>query len=359
MENDKHLKINMVTLAIIGLWPVNCKRYTYLNKMHAFYSNCNVICFLLFIITEHCEIYFSRAESNYFAIANNLTVSLLFSETFIKVMICRSEQIKKFVKQIRMTEKIILDGVDRSLKKIYLDTIQSNNKLTISFLCLTFFSAVPFYIKPIAETILHPMENYTIIVDNQVVYLERPLPFNSWFPFDKFKYYYISFGMQVVVGCIGACYTSLTDVFFWSLMIFGLGQLRIVQHKLINLKKDAKLYAKQNNVDENIALKYTDFSIAQVFAIEYLFAILIQMFIFYWYANDIIIESMKVAEAVWHTDFYEFPLDVQKDLIIFMMRAQKPLTLKVGPFYPISTTTAISIIKVSYSYVALINQVYK
>ncbi|GJQ70816.1 hypothetical protein Trydic_g743 [Trypoxylus dichotomus] len=96
----------------------------------------------------------------------------------------------------------------------------------------------------------------------------------------------------------------------------------------------------------------------QLFALEFLVAMLIQLFLFYWHANEIILQSVKIATSIWESDWFEYDEQIKKSLMLVMLRSQKPLTLSVGPFYSMSTETALTILRAAYSYVAVIRQMY-
>lgn len=87
---------------------------------------------------------------------------------------------------------------------------------------------------------------------------------------------------------------------------------------------------------------------------------LIQLFLFYWHANEImfeviiksrckfsilhtILQSVEIAKAIWESDWFEYSEDIKKSLMLVMCRSQTPLTLSVGPFYHMSTETALSV----------------
>ncbi|KAK9729883.1 7tm Odorant receptor [Popillia japonica] len=69
----------------------------------------------------------------------------------------------------------------------------------------------------------------------------------------------------------------------------------------------------------------------QMFALEFLIAMLIQLFLFYWHANEIMLQSVEVAKAIWESDWFEYSEDIKKSLVLVILRCQKPLTLSVGP----------------------------
>lgn len=352
--------------------------------------------FGVFVITEYIDIG-QRINENFFDLVNNLSVSLLYTVTFYKTFIIRSTAMSKIVEQIRTIEKTILHGDDESVKHIYRYHVKWNDKLSKAFIIIVFFTLAPFFINPLI--VLFTSEE----VRNGTV--DKPLPFSSYLPFDKNYYYGTSFTLHFFAGVMGGFLTGTTDIFYWALMIFAIGQIKILQYKFKNLGKHALALMDKSKMSSDEAVNHcmkkciilhqiiinyvTDvddlmkplmlmdfaicsmlisvvgiqvivsgFGIAQVSSLQYLSSIMGQLFLFYWHANEIILESLDVSIAIWEGQVYSYPLNVQKSLQFVMLRAQKPLTLNVGPFYAMSTTTALSVLQAAYSYVALMRQAY-
>lgn len=89
----------------------------------------------------------------------------------------------------------------------------------------------------------------------------------------------------------------------------------------------------------------------------YLLALLIQLFLFYWHANEVTLEvlttaspqlsfinhfcfkSINVGRAVTDSEWYKFTRKDKQALLMVLTRAQKPSVLSVGGFYPMSLST--------------------
>ncbi|GLV40357.1 Odorant receptor 43a [Carabus blaptoides fortunei] len=93
-----------------------------------------------------------------------------------------------------------------------------------------------------------------------------------------------------------------------------------------------------------------------IFTMEYLMSLLIELFMYSWYANEIILESSNVAKAAWESRWYDCGNNVKKGLILVIMRAQRPCILTAGGFYTMSLQTFLQILQATYSYVALLRQ---
>lgn len=247
MENDLHLKICLRALATVGQWPLKFKTYKILNHLHFLYTILVSIYFIFFVITEYIEIA-NRMNENFLDILNNLSVSLLYTVTIYKVYIIRGSAMSKIVEQIRTIEKIILEGDDEEIKQIYLSHVSWNSKLSVRFIMITGITLLPFFVNPVIVLMTMP--------DGLNDTMDKPLPFSSWFPFDRNYYYGWSYGMQVFAGMVGGYLTCDTDIFYWSLMIFAIGQMKILQYKFRNLSVHAQGFVDKGKMNKDEAVSH-------------------------------------------------------------------------------------------------------
>ncbi|XP_049790206.1 uncharacterized protein LOC126195624 [Schistocerca nitens] len=70
----------------------------------------------------------------------------------------------------------------------------------------------------------------------------------------------------------------------------------------------------------------------------YLFAMLAELFIYCWFGDDLITESENLALAAYDavTSLQGCPLSIKKSLLLIMHRAQRPLRITAGGFFPLS-----------------------
>ncbi|XP_060535491.1 odorant receptor 45b-like [Cylas formicarius] len=81
--------------------------------------------------------------------------------------------------------------------------------------------------------------------------------------------------------------------------------------------------------------------------------LIFQTFVLGWSANEIKVQSLKLADALYHSAWYEQNEKIKKSILLMIIRAQKPLVLTIGPFDAMTTNSALRIMKASYSYVSL------
>ncbi|CAG2057212.1 unnamed protein product, partial [Timema podura] len=81
--------------------------------------------------------------------------------------------------------------------------------------------------------------------------------------------------------------------------------------------------------------------------------------LFYCWISDLVAtQSELVAVAAYESDWYDAPLYIKKTLKMVMLRANRPVSLSVSKFKPLTLTTFEGILKVAYSYYAVLRQVY-
>ncbi|CAH1115034.1 unnamed protein product [Psylliodes chrysocephalus] len=66
--------------------------------------------------------------------------------------------------------------------------------------------------------------------------------------------------------------------------------------------------------------------------------------------------SLNIGNIMYKVDWYNLEADLQKDLLLVIIRSRKPVYLRAGPFGPITYSTISTILKTSYSYVTLLLQ---
>ena len=79
-------------------------------------------------------------------------------------------------------------------------------------------------------------------------------------------------------------------------------------------------------------------------AVLFFITMVLKIFIYYWFSNEILVESQEIPLSIWNSPWYNFDEDIKKSLTLIIVRAQKPLSLMVGPFYQMSTETLVSVI---------------
>ncbi|KAJ8947657.1 hypothetical protein NQ318_009541 [Aromia moschata] len=67
--------------------------------------------------------------------------------------------------------------------------------------------------------------------------------------------------------------------------------------------------------------------------------ILIRLMTYYYYANELMLQSSNIGNAIWESKWYEEPQKVKQMMIIMIMRSNKALALVIGPFTTMTLST--------------------
>ncbi|XP_062135361.1 odorant receptor 43a isoform X1 [Drosophila sulfurigaster albostrigata] len=84
--------------------------------------------------------------------------------------------------------------------------------------------------------------------------------------------------------------------------------------------------------------------------IMYIATMLYVLFTYYNRANELVIQSSLVSQAVYNVPWYECGMRFRKTLLIFLMQTQRPLEIRAGNVYPMTLAMFQSLLNASYSY---------
>ncbi|XP_060519168.1 odorant receptor Or1 isoform X2 [Cylas formicarius] len=90
--------------------------------------------------------------------------------------------------------------------------------------------------------------------------------------------------------------------------------------------------------------------------VVYLACMLSQVAIFCCYGHFVTNESSDIGEAIYLSNWYMSDLSVRKDLLIVMENTKKPILLTAGKFLPLVMSTLTAILRSSYSFLAVLQQ---
>ncbi|XP_074037719.1 odorant receptor Or2-like [Leptinotarsa decemlineata] len=369
-------------MTVIGLWPVKLTKFK-LSIYNAYFY----ICFCYYIaydLTQASMVFISKG--NFLETADNLGVIIVYLVNIYKVLICRSRRIKSLIERIANQEGAILENADGEIRKIYRNHVRSAFISAVYYVSLGSAGISLYFVAPILKNWLEEREQSKYLI------------FRSWFPFNTDKYYWPAYAIQLVGGFIGYSYIVYPGTFMFCLLKFCVGQLKILQHILRNvtyysegfawgknreefvkscIREHQKIIKLIEDFDESMRtfilldfvissfqlslvvyglLESNGLDIARFAILSYFITLCSQLFIFYWNAHEIFIESTNLAAAIFESQWFDLEIPVQKMLAIMMLRAQKPLSVSIGPLYKIRIDALIGIFKAIYSYVAVIRK---
>lgn len=251
-----HLKINITFLFVVGGMVIQTDSKIK-NTLHLVYSYIIRLHFLIFIVAEYIELMYALKEDFYEVVAI-LGVAFLYSSSVFKLLSCNTKLVKKLIQQLKDSETEILYYYNNDLKNIYNYHRKWSYLINIGFICTTIITVLPFCISPVlTEMSLEPVYFNETKNNKTVQQRTRSLPLISWFPFDKYAYYYYCYTYDILVLFAGAGLTAACELLFVSLMIYVIGQIKILQYIFKNLNPLARNLSKNAKISYDRAIKYT------------------------------------------------------------------------------------------------------
>nr|ALD51491.1 odorant receptor 35 [Locusta migratoria] len=103
--------------------------------------------------------------------------------------------------------------------------------------------------------------------------------------------------------------------------------------------------------------KHTENMAALLMLQGYLGLIMYEVFMYCWYAEDILYQNSRLAVSAYSSGWVGAVPQLQRALVFVICRTQRPLGLTAGKFYYVSRESFVSLMSASYSYYALLRQV--
>ncbi|KAI4471107.1 odorant receptor [Holotrichia oblita] len=224
--------------------------------VYRIYSFIIKVYFITFVICEYIEL-LTMPNKDLFNVASILAVAFLYSTTIWRMLICNGKSMRKLLKQQSEIEKNILQCKNNCLKQIYYEHVKWNYTCT-NFIYAGIVTVFLYYIRPIMEERSSELRYLNITKNNITTqYKMRPLPLSSWFPFNRYNYYYPCYAYHIIAAMIGGSMVVSTDLFFIAFMVFVIGQLKILQYLFKNASKLGNALQESSGTTYNIALTRT------------------------------------------------------------------------------------------------------
>ncbi|KAK5647660.1 hypothetical protein RI129_002552 [Pyrocoelia pectoralis] len=204
----------------------------------------------------------------------------------------------------------------------------------------------------------------------------KSLPFP--FPLELGVYTYFMYAFQIVAVGLTAWNNSSIDTLTTSLMGITAAQLDILYEKIIGIQNEAPEGG--NNEDKNVlkvlrqcvehhnAIMQLSANIKMYIAtinsqfimlLNYIIILMIQLFMYCWYGNEIMLKSVEIGDACYKIDWYHRDKSVGQFLFIIMERSKRPLTVTTVKLSTLSLTAFKSLLQWSYSCLALLLKMYQ
>lgn len=215
----KYLEINKKIAIVFAAWPLDYETKSTIKKLfYNIYYRSVRLYFLTFVTTQWIQTYYTLF-GNFQELMDNISVALDYSIGVAQLFTCISERAIFLIRKLNEIEEETLQDAHEDVIEIHDEICRKNSLLNKGFAAIALFTVFLFFLMPAAT-----METDGV----------KPLPFSSWFPFDKYRYYGLAYTLQVIAGVYSCQFVVCTDLLFFSFMIFCIGQLRMLQVLLKN-----------------------------------------------------------------------------------------------------------------------------
>ncbi|KAF2904111.1 hypothetical protein ILUMI_02064 [Ignelater luminosus] len=349
-------RVQYKMLVLTGLWPKENPNIVYrLRTLISWISAFGLFGVLLIQLINDIKDFTKLSETLYIMVSYVGFIIKLLTFTY---------QRKEFLKMIHYLKDPIFVTYPEDLDHYMTKYIKQSVLLASTFQLVIVGGLIFFALFP--------------ILDN------KPLPMPL--PYDLGKYTTLMYCLQVIGESISAINHICLDVMCTSLMGLAATYLNILSERIMHLKeKDAVVEdvvifneisestneQMRNCVKHHLAIINMVDSIEDVFTIalfgqfltsvmvlcntifniivitvstqtimlsDYMVAIVIQLFMYCWYGNEIIAKSLQIRDACYMAKWYAFDKKTCKYLFIIMERSKRPLRITTMKIYALSLT---------------------
>lgn len=225
----KYLDINKKIATIFAAWPLDYKTKSPVKRrFYAIYYRTIRLYFLVFVTTQWIQTYYTL-YGNFEELMDNISVALDYSIGVAQLFACMSQRAIGLIEKVYAIEAALLTSQtsgqhDDVLLELHAKFCRKNDLLNKGFSAIALFTVFLFFLMP-------AFEMYAGVGDGV-----KPLPFSSWFPFDKYRYYGLAYTLQVIAGVYSCQFVVCTDLLLFSFMIFCIEQMQILQVLIKNFK---------------------------------------------------------------------------------------------------------------------------
>ncbi|XP_050308551.1 odorant receptor 49b-like [Anthonomus grandis grandis] len=373
-------------MIVIGIWKMSQAKDTSITKIYKAYSRFVQFLFSLLtfsIIMRLFQLVITGATPA--KIFGCVTITLIICTMNCTVLVFIKNGIPEMFSKVMNEEAEILKCREPDVRQTYLGRVKYYNRTTTCQIMSTFFSASMFVSSNLYKLIMDAFQEHETFM------------YEFWFPFDEIKYKFLVVFFNLLMVSMGFFFNIASRITPQSLIIFISAELRILQIRIrrafdnectdekVILVKVKQLVRKHQSIIRfvellNDAIKnmiFLEFLINSVnvaaallqvvtvrtnsemaFSFFHLSLLVVQIFILSWSANDINIQSLDIANAVYESNWIDQSEEVKKIMYIMLMRAQKPLILTIGSFRVMNVESALITMKGAYTYASVMIQKY-
>ncbi|XP_060530428.1 odorant receptor 30a-like [Cylas formicarius] len=321
------------------------------------------------------------------ATMDTISKAIFSSIVVLKARMCQTTTIVHLISAVLKEEQRIYCNKMSQELKIYTKHAGFCNKL--AFFLVISISTAGGYVLVLGYVQIFKYYASSQLANHGNVTIEKPTILNFWYPFNLHEYYIWTVVDETLASVYAMIWSAAVNIFINSIMIFLRAQLITLQHNFIHFHQGSNLRetpfeslktlsVRHQHIIQyverfNESLKYVlllEFTIASVMLATALFqtfagrdvafncAFIImsssQIIILAWNSDEILTQSLKLADALYESSWYEQIRETKILIHTMLLRCQKPLTLSIGPLGPLTVDVAASRFKLAYTYASVI-----
>ncbi|XP_076544269.1 uncharacterized protein LOC117603438 [Osmia lignaria lignaria] len=185
------------------------------------------------------------------------------------------------------------------------------------------------------------------------------LPFRMWLPFDYLPLYLhiIIYFLQTAVLITGSMVNVAYEGLMWGLLIHTYSQLEILECRLRAIKPNDNHSAKAAFTVSTLVVCFTlyvllmtnDVNVKFAKMIMYACAMLVQIFYFCWYGNEVKLKSNGISDVIFEIDWTQMNNDTKRILLMIMRRATYSIEFTSFHVVTLNLESFVNLLKTSYS----------
>nr|QZH55123.1 odorant receptor 27 [Achelura yunnanensis] len=391
LENKEHPLLGP-TLWGLGIWglyqPIDSRWYTKLSCAVHFTA-------ILFVFTQYIELW--RIRSNLDYALRNLSITMLSSICVIKAgtFVYWRENWVKIIEFVSNLEKKQLSKSDSATHNIIGRYTKYARWVTYIYWGLVTATVFTVIMAPLAiflsSSAKELMRNGT---------LPYPEIMSSWTPFDRTRGYgyWACLVEQTLICFYGGGIVANYDSNAVVLISFFAGQLELLSMNCTMLFGDGNEVVSDKRALRNIRnchyhhvqlVKYAKIlnsllspvlfiyviicsmmicasaiqlttvgttTMQQIWIAEYLMALIVQLFLYCWHCNEVLIMSAKVDDGVYLSAWYLQNNKIRRNALLLRGQLRKRIVFTAGPFTTLTISAFVAILKGSYSYYTILKK---
>ncbi|XP_060533699.1 uncharacterized protein LOC132706394 isoform X3 [Cylas formicarius] len=376
LTDQQILKLPRNTMLLAGIWRFPWTSNVLLAKVYQFYSALIQIYYPVFLTSMSVGFAKMLGEQVYsVSVFRSFGMMITLFVVQVKVILFQTRGVKRIISQVMEEERPILDSDDGQIIR--------NHSKRVRFCRISSMAIFGFnFLSGVAMTSANIIARFQIGRRNEMLNETTAKPF-------IYDLYYPALDPQehptfpMVVNYISmpvAAFMVSTQVVFVSCVVFAASMLETLQVKfkksagfeddatlrrLISEHQHAIRFVEKLNdstkhlmlleyllnslnvASVSIQFLVSERNVSLAFPIFHFGLLLVQIFVLAWSSNEIKVQSLELADAIYECPWFERSEYSKKLLLVAIMRSQRPLVLTIGPLGAMSNESALTDTEIS------------